>query len=236
MYIQENLQFFVIISLSQYSLGMMSLCFLLLGISAHIPHLYAQYTQLWFDDMDDNNGWAEHNSVDLPRNSDGCYSYPQGGQCAALNAENGPSWIQCKQDGMLSYSMVQFQFDLWGWDLESNDECQVIYCYASSSSCLDSSSNIFSYPNEANEATIVSFGSPTNDRIWIRLKIDGDSSSKGDKCYFDTVYLRGIPAPQPTTRSPTKRPTPAPVTPQPTPRPTPNPTPNPTPKLSVLGI
>eukprot|EP01083_Nonionella_stella_P185834 678768_1 len=194
-----------------------------------------QYTTIWYDNMSQNNGWSGSGWVSYGIDSDSCTTNP----CTKLTYDSDTlAWIR-RQTSVSSYSTLQLRYDVSTRGVDGGDECRVYYSYSSSSTSSrvkvagtsSPSSDRYWYPDRS--ITLPSAAAANT--VWIWLEAWSDSGSSQDKCYFDDVYLMGIPGASPTnkpTPNPTKRPTPNPTkrpTPNPTKRPTPNPTKRPTP-------
>ena len=167
--------------------------------------------------MESNNGWNATNDVDFSYDSTHCTN----NLCTRPRASNGDSWID-KSTNITSYYSIQLQIDINTYDLENGDFCQVWYKYDN-----DPWTNYNDYSDDIINATINFPVKHSSNTLWIRLEAHGDSSSGGDRCYFDNAILRGsLPTEQPT-MEPTTEPTAYEPT-QPTLEPTFNPTSHPT--------
>jgi len=93
-----------------------------------------------------------------------------------------------------SYSSYMLQFDVTLDNMESPNYCEVSVRFGSSGSwsvvkSYQGSSTTETFENEVARFTNTGSSSST---LYIKLATNGDSSSGGDICYYDNVYLYGV--------------------------------------------
>eukprot|EP01083_Nonionella_stella_P089396 249429_1 len=161
-----------------------------------------QYTQIWYDNMEANNGWTTNGDIEFNySSSSSCTS----GNCVKMTA-NDRVWM-CKHTNIARYSSLRVEYDAGVRRLESTDSCSVYYSYTGSSvndrellqSHNASDGNRYSYPN--NIINLPDTSTPND--LWIWLEACCGEDNDADICYWDEVYLQGIFA---STANPTKNP------------------------------
>eukprot|EP01083_Nonionella_stella_P065950 173248_1 len=167
-------------------------------------HIHSQYTTIWSDDMNQNNGWTASSSsqVSFAYDSGGCFT----SLCTRTTFIDPPNPFDVyiyRSTSVAAYATLQLQVDVSCVNLEPGDTCRVSYGWSQSdkndikswSDCPDLTRN--KYPNQ-----IIDLPDASNaDHVWIWLgSHNAENSNTGDPCYWDNVVLRGILAP---TKDPT---------------------------------
>eukprot|EP01083_Nonionella_stella_P034407 94176_1 len=186
----------------------------------------SQWTQIWYDSMDQNNGeWNTH----TPGESEVIFGHvSENNNCKnctrikAVRIENDENcWIGRSTD-ISAYSSIKLQFDLAlsGLEEEENDRCRVYYAYDETNKQQIAEYDADGISLETHEAyhipnqTINVPLSPSSQTLWIYFETDPGVSGGADNCLVDNVYLYGIfkPTPSPTSSpfKPSKATTPFP--------------------------
>eukprot|EP01083_Nonionella_stella_P151764 485482_1 len=197
-----------------------------------ISQITSQYQQIWYDSMSSSScsGWSDsYGTLSCGVSDSGCTS----GTCHKLESEDSQGYAYLKRTtNIASYSSIQIGVSIGTYGMESGDDCNIYFefddwigdDYIYNTACGFSPSNDGGYYYET---LVCNIGPSAVGKSEFTFWLENDGES-GDYCYFDDVYLRGIPEGPAPTPKPTPKPTPRP-TPNPTKRPTPNPTKRPTP-------
>eukprot|EP01083_Nonionella_stella_P012725 35994_1 len=200
------------------------------------------------------SGWSSsYGTVSCGVSNSGCTS----GTCHEVESEDsqqkGYAYLYAylkRTTNIASYSSIQIGVSIGTYGMESGDDCNIYFEF--DDDWVDDDTNMACGFNPGNdegyywEHLVCNIGLSAVGKSTFTLWLENDGTGN-DFCYFDDVYLRGIPegpsptpkptpkptprpTPKPTTKNPTPNPTKRPTTKQPTPRPTPNPTKRPTPK------
>eukprot|EP01083_Nonionella_stella_P169308 573831_1 len=197
----------------------------------YAPRINSQYSVIWSDTMQQNNGWT------TPSPGDVSFAYSSSGcpnplpRCTKITNEDTGSGSIEKSFDISEYSDIRMRLHITTRDLETSDRCQIYYAY-------DSKSNkqLFQEYTGVNDEYVYYYDqiyefplSASSTIIWIWIQVKADDRSANDNCYVNTFYLDGIPggvSPNPTI-TPTEQPSQSPTM-RPTKRPTRNPTSSPT--------
>eukprot|EP01083_Nonionella_stella_P133599 406132_1 len=173
-------------------------------------HVKSQWEQIWFDDMEQKGTWTTNYYTYWGISNPGCFT----GTCLATHTGSG-GWSSVYRSTSISgYSSLRLQFDL---SADDKHKAEVYYSYTSSSSKIliqtFSAPNYKEYPSQ-----IVNLPAPTSSTLWIWLYCDNTDAGSYVECFWDNVYLQGIPGTvstdEPTTfpsKSPSKYPTKSPT-------------------------
>eukprot|EP01083_Nonionella_stella_P129879 394100_1 len=168
---------------------------------------FARFETIWSESFDTNDqGWYQEGDVIFPSTSYLCPNYPDA--CAEVPWKNtGDCCWTGKQTAISSYSAIQLQVDIRGYNLESvdGDACEIWWAIdgeeAEKWTIYDTL-----YTNDVYKDVIVDFPLPDSyATMYIDLQVYGDATS--DQCFFDNAILRGILTESPTELSPTSAPT-----------------------------
>eukprot|EP01083_Nonionella_stella_P094880 266312_1 len=173
-----------------------------------------QFIEIWYDDMAVNNGWTltTPTDVEISARSIYCTQNP----CIRITTKNAGHSAIDKGTDISGYTSIQLQFDVTTNDLEdSSDKCQVYYAYDTRNDKVHLQDytggiggEITSFENEIFYLPL----SLSSTMLWIFFEVSG-TIDHSDYCYWDNVYLRGIPAtPTPApSRVPTHMPSISPI-------------------------
>eukprot|EP01084_Bolivina_argentea_P308158 532768_1 len=96
----------------------------------------ANYVELFYDNLNTNNGWNSFNAVDF-NNHFNCPGFPL--NCVALSVLNGDSSYIWKSFNVSGYETIRITFDLTVYGMEDNgDQCKVRYIYGTDGSGANS--------------------------------------------------------------------------------------------------
>eukprot|EP01083_Nonionella_stella_P038165 103883_1 len=189
-----------------------------------VSHVNSQYSQIWYDSMSNCKSWTRSSSsIDCAWSSSSCHSQP----CVRLE---GAEYIKRTTD-IDSYSSLQIQVSVGTHEMEAGDYCEVYFRYDSDSwqvLCTinpDNDGDRYEHWN-----TVCNLPSSVG-KTTVKISLENTAEDE-DYCYFDNVYLRGIPEVTPTTK-PTPKPTREPSTKASTSKPTKRPMPHPTEKQTT---
>eukprot|EP01084_Bolivina_argentea_P152095 265363_1 len=194
------------------------------------PIISQEYSLIWYDTMGSDTGdWTKIGDAQLGYDSSNC----QTNLCAKLVDDlNDFTYIE-RETNVSQYTALQIQVYIKSQSLEQDEKCQIWYKYSN-----NTYETVYDRPPNSN------FG-PETDGVYTRdipasllplisisLEVKGEQDNDGnDRCYFDNVYLYGIPITNNPTVIPTLTPTLIPTT-TPTVTPTNNPIPTTTPTVT----
>eukprot|EP01083_Nonionella_stella_P176418 617180_1 len=158
--------------------------------------IQGQYITMWYDDMNaaDSNGWTDTNDVTFGYTSGGCFN----DLCVKTSAIDSTTSGIDKFTDITHYSAIQLQFDLCVNALEDGDTCRVYYAYdqrvnkieLAAFDAVDGERHYF--PTQILDLPL----SAVSTDLWIFLETtpkDVFVDDSGDYCYWDNVYLKGVP-------------------------------------------
>ena len=162
---------------------------------------------IWFDDLSDwtTSGWTpstdNHNDSVSQIHSDSEdeeSEFCADGGCVGIRGFKGyENGIFVSIDGIYGFHDLIIEFDAFLVNMEYKNGCQLFYRYNTDEDgdwylllsligghgdqlYSHQMATIFENPQKNNAST-----------LWLKLRNNGDSSSGGDYCYFDNVYVRG---------------------------------------------
>eukprot|EP01083_Nonionella_stella_P181554 650726_1 len=159
-----------------------------------VTQIRSQYTQIWYDSMISKGRWtsSDDSLVTFNYQSAGCIT----GNCLKTDGQYGVNAYVYTYTGVAAFSSLQLQFDVSTDGLELTKTCTVYYAYNSESNKQQIA--VIDPPDENRnfyDDQIVNLpyaSSVTTVWIWLETTTNGDTSSSSDRCYWDSVYFRGI--------------------------------------------
>eukprot|EP01084_Bolivina_argentea_P286273 491066_1 len=153
---------------------------------------------IFYDDMSDFNatGWTISNSVSVSQMSSSAYCSSAG--CVVIYGHDATdNSIQNFIPNIHMYFDIFIEYDVYLWNVESDNSCQVWYKYDT-----DSSSDYYlirnipggngDYLYGKNIVTIPDDPKYKNSSVlYIKFATFGNSASGNDHCYFDNIYVKG---------------------------------------------
>eukprot|EP01083_Nonionella_stella_P032153 87988_1 len=144
-------------------------------------------TQIFSDRMDDLNGWTVTTSKSVSISSSKCTS----SSCVLIKGYDDTDNSITRRVSN-DYSSYSLKFDVILDNMETNNACEVSVKFDRGRwKTVKSYKGDCCTSTETYKAQTAEFNAPSASRLHIRLSTDGDSSSGGDRCYFDNVYLFG---------------------------------------------
>eukprot|EP01083_Nonionella_stella_P189077 698440_1 len=169
-----------------------------------ISLIKSQYSQIWYDPMEDQdcNDWTQYagaGRIDCGyTSSGGCEENP----CVKIESHDTASSSLSRTTNIAAYSSLQLQVSVSAWDLESDEYCE-IYCQYDGESLTH-----LATINPPDDQLYHYFDSvydlpPAVGKTDVTIHFLNYAGAD-DFCYWDNVYLRGIPdvsaTPQPTSQ------------------------------------
>eukprot|EP01083_Nonionella_stella_P165817 552669_1 len=156
-----------------------------------ISPINSQYLQIWYDSMLDCSNWNTYGTVYCGYISDGggCEENP----CVRMDSDDVIGWSSLDRvTNIASYSSLRIEVSVSTYLMESSDVCK-IYCQYDDELWTDlatinppNDGNLYRYLNSVYD--LPSAVGKTNLIIYLRNEAGAD-----DRCYWDNVFLRGIP-------------------------------------------
>eukprot|EP01083_Nonionella_stella_P222022 792631_1 len=154
---------------------------------------YSELETIWHSTFDyDDGSWAldpdvSADAIALPSVSSVCPHTPD--HCLRVTVDNAFHTHAERTTVISAYKYIQFQVDISGRSLESNEFCEIWWSFDDGDWFTDDTEYITALYRDV----IIDISLPTSHTsLTISLEIDSGSSSN-DMCYFDDAILRGIP-------------------------------------------
>ena len=157
---------------------------------------------IFYDDMTTDNAWMISSSVHVIEQSSSSRCTDPDNLCIEIEGyEDEDCYIRRSVPNDYNTYILKFDIALSG--MESENYCRIKYSF-------DGITYTELPPYKGNGGAIIqllnqqfTFSSAVGSQLYIQLETDGDSSSGGDACYYDNVYLYGQGQAANPTESPT---------------------------------
>eukprot|EP01083_Nonionella_stella_P317423 1155679_1 len=158
------------------------------------PRINSQYTNILFDDMQQNNGWTASSSNDafFSYSSSNCPQQTLSLCTKIANVDSTRPYIE-QSFNISEYSAIRVRFHLSTHDLETGDLCEIYYAYDSISnkqllqSYTGGNNQGIAYPDQSLDLPL----SESSTIVWIWFQGKANRASGSDRCYVNMFYLDG---------------------------------------------
>eukprot|EP00485_Elphidium_margaritaceum_P010015 CAMPEP_0202691016 /NCGR_PEP_ID=MMETSP1385-20130828/5854_1 /ASSEMBLY_ACC=CAM_ASM_000861 /TAXON_ID=933848 /ORGANISM="Elphidium margaritaceum" /LENGTH=1048 /DNA_ID=CAMNT_0049346357 /DNA_START=86 /DNA_END=3232 /DNA_ORIENTATION=+ len=168
--------------------------------------------EIFYDSMSDVSDWEISSSTHVSTSSSSTYCTSSG--CVKIAGYDGEDCSITRSTSNV-YSSYTVKLDVTLDDMESNNFCVVSVQFDNNGWTEVASFEGSATQTETLEQQVMTFDTVSSaSTLYVKLSTDADSSSGGDVCYYDNVYVYGSGSNEPDpTRQPTSKPvvTPAPV-------------------------
>jgi len=166
--------------------------------------------EIFYDSMSDVSDWEISSSTHVSTSSSSTYCTSSG--CVKIAGYDNEDCSVTRSTSNV-FSSYTIKLDVTLDDMESGNNCVVSVQFGNNGWTEVASFAGGSTQTETLEEQVLTFGTVSSaSTLYVRLSTDADSSSGGDICYYDNVYLYGSGSNEPDpVEDPTPEPTPPPV-------------------------